>query len=293
MNLLKNKINNQKRLNNKQISDKEKIKNIVSSFRYGVINQKSNHSKFKTSKNSPERMLFDNSQNLKSKIINGTINGGGNNSKVNNHIILSSAKQNEKNFENLLKRKIIKIQEKKSITQANTNNNSISLSNNTINHTNTSNSLYGYLPQTNYISKIKSKMSLDNSVKQKKYNGNNSQQKRSNSTLEEDEKHNNYYANLKENIYNKYISSSSSKNDSNIKSPFNTLNNKNNTINLSKNIPQKILLKNSNSNPSLIRKSKNINIKPQRTFFKPAIIQYNNYFLLLLGVSRMSLDLRP
>ena len=162
MNLLKNKINNQKRLNNKQISDKEKIKNIVSSFRHGVINQKSNHSKFKTSKNSPERMLFDNSQNLKSKIINGTINGGGNNSKVNNHIILSSAKQNEKNFENLLKRKIIKIQEKKSITQANTNNNSISLSNNTINHTNTSNSLYGYLPQTNYISKIKSKMSLDN-----------------------------------------------------------------------------------------------------------------------------------
>ena len=113
MNLLKNKINNQKRLNNKQISDKEKIKNIVSSFRHGVINQKSNHSKFKTSKNSPERMLFDNSQNLKSKIINGTINGGGNNSKVNNHIILSSAKQNEKNFENLLKRKIIKIQEKK------------------------------------------------------------------------------------------------------------------------------------------------------------------------------------
>ena len=76
MNLLKNKINNQKRLNNKQISDKEKIKNIVSSFRHGVINQKSNHSKFKTSKNSPERMLFDNSQNLKSKIINGTINGG-------------------------------------------------------------------------------------------------------------------------------------------------------------------------------------------------------------------------
>ena len=49
---------------------------------------------------------------------------------------------------------------------------------------------------------------------------------------------------------------------------------KNSTINLSKNIPQKILLKNSNSNPSLIRKSKNINIKPQRTFFKPAIIQY-------------------
>ena len=49
---------------------------------------------------------------------------------------------------------------------------------------------------------------------------------------------------------------------------------KNSTINLSKNIPQKILLKNSNSNPSLLRKNKNINIKPQKTFFKPAIIQY-------------------
>ena len=47
---------------------------------------------------------------------------------------------------------------------------------------------------------------------------------------------------------------------------------KNSTINLSKSIPQKILLKNSNSNPSLIRKSKNINIKPQRTFFKSANI---------------------
>ena len=275
MNLLKNKINNQKRLNNKQISDKEKIKNIVSSFRHGVINQKSNHSKFKTSKNSPERMLFDNSQNLKSKIINGTINGGGNNSKVNNHIILSSAKQNEKNFENLLKRKIIKIQEKKSITQANTNNNSISLSNNTINHTNTSNSLYGYLPQTNYISKIKSKMSLDNSVKQKKYNGNNSQQKRSNSTLEEDEKHNNYYANLKENIYNKYISSSSSKNDSNIKSPFNTLNNKNNTS-------SKIIIPNHMKNSSLFSSTLSALYKPKNSK------QIPKFHFEIKGISRTS-----
>ena len=171
VNILKNRVNNQNKVDNNQNLDNEKIKNIVSSFKFGIINQKFNQSKFKTSKNSPERILFDNSQNKKAKIINGKVNGT-NNSNNNNHMILSSTKQNEKNFENLLKRKIIKIQEKKAITQANTNNNSISLSTNIMNHTNTSNSLYGYLPQTNYISKIKSKMNLDNSIKKKQINGN-------------------------------------------------------------------------------------------------------------------------
>ena len=181
VNILKNRVNNQNKVDNNQNFDNEKIKNIVSSFKFGIINQKFNQSKFKTSKNSPERILFDNSQNKKAKIINGKVNGA-NNSNINNHMILSSTKQNEKNFENLLKRKIIKIQEKKAITQANTNNNSISLSTNIMNHTNTSNSLYGYLPQTNYISKIKSKMNLDNSIKKKQINGN--YQKKTNSTFE-------------------------------------------------------------------------------------------------------------
>ena len=256
VNILKNKVNNQKKIDNNQNSDKEKIKNIVSSFRYGIINQKSNQSKFKTSKNSPERIIFDNSQNLKSKIANVKPNGA-NNSNVNNKIILSSKKQNEKNFENLLKRKIIKIQEKKALTQANTNNNTISLSTNIMNHINTSNSLYGYLPQTNYISKIKSKMNLDNSIKKKQINGNN-YQKKSNSTFEDEDKNNCYYINLKDNIYNKYILSSSSKNDPNIKSSFNILNNKNNTSN-------KIIIPNHMKNSSLFSSTLSALYKPKNS----------------------------
>ena len=253
VNILKNRVNNQNKVDNNQNLDNEKIKNIVSSFKFGIINQKFNQSKFKTSKNSPERILFDNSQNKKAKIINGKVNGA-NNSNINNHMILSSTKQNEKNFENLLKRKIIKIQEKKAITQANTNNNSISLSTNIMNHTNTSNSLYGYLPQTNYISKIKSKMNLDNSIKKKQINGN--YQKKTNSTFEDDDKNNFYYANLKDNIYNKYISSSSSKNESNIKSPFNTLKNKKNTSN-------KIIVPNHMKNSSLFSSTLSALYKPK------------------------------
>ena len=218
MGLVKNHINGQKRINNIQNSNKEKMKNIVNSFHQGIISKKTN--KFKTTKNSPEKFIFENSQNIKSKISNGNINSGNTNinNKNNHNIILG--KHNEKNFENLLKRKIMKIQEKKSITQVNINNNSVNL-NNTMNNTSTSNSLNGYLPQTNYISKIKNKMTLDNSLKIK--NGSSSQ-KKTNSTLEDNEK--NYYPNsAKENcyIYGKYVPSSSLKHYSNIKSTFNNL----------------------------------------------------------------------
>ncbi len=218
MGLVKNHINGQKRINNIQNSNKEKMKNIVNSFHQGIISKKTN--KFKTTKNSPEKFIFENSQNIKSKISNGSINSGNTNINNNNNHNIILGKHNEKNFENLLKRKIMKIQEKKSITQVNINNNSVNL-NNTMNNTSTSNSLNGYLPQTNYISKIKSKMTLDNSLKIK--NGSSSQ-KKTNSTLEDNEK--NYYPNsAKENcyIYGKYIPSSSLKHYSNIKSTFNNL----------------------------------------------------------------------
>ena len=218
MGLVKNHINGQKRINNIQNSNKEKMKNIVNSFHQGIISKKTN--KFKTTKNSPEKFIFENSQNIKSKISNGNINSGNTNINNNNNHNIILGKHNEKNFENLLKRKIMKIQEKKSITQVNINNNSVNL-NNTMNNTSTSNSLNGYLPQTNYISKIKNKMTLDNSLKIK--NGSSSQ-KKTNSTLEDNEK--NYYPNsAKENcyIYGKYVPSSSLKHYSNIKSTFNNL----------------------------------------------------------------------
>ena len=72
MGLVKNHINGQKRINNIQNSNKEKMKNIVNSFHQGIISKKTN--KFKTTKNSPEKFIFENSQNIKSKISNGSIN---------------------------------------------------------------------------------------------------------------------------------------------------------------------------------------------------------------------------
>jgi len=84
MGLLKNQINNQKRINNIQNANKDKMKNIVNSFHHGIINKKQN--RFKTTKNSPEKFIFENSQNNESKIQNGNINlGNNNNNLINNN----------------------------------------------------------------------------------------------------------------------------------------------------------------------------------------------------------------
>ena len=256
MGLLKNQINNQKRINNNKNSNKEKMKNIVNSFHQGMIVNK-NQNKFKTTKNSPEKFVVENSKNLKSKILNGNIktninnnnnmnNNNMNNNNINNNIILG--KHNEKNFENLLKRKIMKIQEKKSMTQINTNNNSVNLSNNNMNYT--SNSLNGYLAHSNYTTKIKNKISLDNSLKTK--NGINCQ-KRANSTLEENNK---YYikSNKENNVYVKYIPSSSNKQYSNIKNNFNSI--------ISKKINSKVIIPNHMKNSSLFSSTLSALYKP-------------------------------
>ena len=257
MGLLKNQINTQKRMSNIQNSNKDKMKNIVNSFNQGILNKKQNI--FKTSKNSPEKFLIENSKNLKTKLSNGKINSINNSKNINNNNNnnITNSKQIEKNVENLLKRKIIKIQEKKSITQTNTNNNSINLSNNTMNHTITTNSLNSYLIQTNYISKMKNKMSLDNSLKIK--NGNNSQ-KRSNSTVD-DEKHY-YYANSSKdknnNYYNQYINSSSYKQYSNIKSTFNHIISKHNN-----NSNKNVIIPGHMKNSSLFSSTLNVLYKPK------------------------------
>ena len=272
MGLLKNQINNQKRINNIQNTNKDKMKNIVNSFHQGIINKKSN--RFKTTKNSPEKFLFENSQNFKSKIPNGNINSVNNNNNNNiinnnNHIIL--AKQNEKNFENLLKRKIMKIQEKKSITQANTNNNSVNLSNNTMNHTCISNSLNGYFHQSNYIKKLKTKMTLDNSFKIK--NGSNSQ-KRSNSIIDDNEK--NFYQNSIKynngNVYSKYVPSSSYKNYSNIKSTFNSLIAKQNN-----NLNNKMVIPSHMKNSSLFSSTINSLYKPKNYYIDNKVISKTSH----------------
>ena len=90
------------------------------------------------------------------------------NSDSGNISITSKVVKNEKNpGDNLLKRKIIKIKEKNkaSMTVSNTYNNS-SLINNTVNHTNhsnysNSNNISNFLPNSNYLNKIKNKISLE------------------------------------------------------------------------------------------------------------------------------------
>ena len=259
MGLLKNQISTQKRMNNNQNTNKDKMKKIVNSFNQGVLNKKQNI--FKTSKNSPEKFLFENSKNLKTKLSNGNVNSINNsknkNNNNNNNNNITNSKQIEKNVENLLKRKIIKIQEKKSITQANTNNNSINLSNNTMNHTITTNSLNNYLIQTNYISKMKNKISLDNSLKIKKESNS---QKRSNSIVDDEKYY--YYANSSKdknnNYYNQYINSSSYKQYSNIKSTFNHIISKNNN-----NSNKNVIIPGHMKNSSLFSSTLNILYKPK------------------------------
>ena len=114
----------------------------------------------------------------------------------------------------------------------------------------TSNSLNGYLAHSNYTTKIKNKISLDNSLKTK--NGINCQ-KRANSTLEENNK---YYikSNKENNVYVKYIPSSSNKQYSNIKNNFNSI--------ISKKINSKVIIPNHMKNSSLFSSTLSALYKP-------------------------------
>jgi hypothetical protein len=64
-------------------------------------------------KNSPEQFILDNSKNIKSKVSNGNSNSGNNINNLNNININNPNNHNlllvKQNFENMLKRKIMKI----------------------------------------------------------------------------------------------------------------------------------------------------------------------------------------
>ena len=127
-NILKNKLNNSK--NTSTLHKKEQMKNIVSTFRKGVIPQKPINNKYKTSKNSPERFYIEQNSKLSNKMSNGNININNNINNYNNNLnggtlIIGNQKQTDKNMENMLKRKIIKIKEKKSKNIINSNNSSL------------------------------------------------------------------------------------------------------------------------------------------------------------------------
>ena len=146
-------------------NEKEKYRQL-SLFRNSIFTSKPKQSNYKTSKNSPERFYIEKPKNSNIKK-----NPFSSFNKINliTHINLNN-KINEKNFDNLLKTKIIKIKEKKAITTGNSLiNSSINLTNNTFNHNNTSSCLNNYIPHSNYNNiKTKNKIIHDLNSKNKK-----------------------------------------------------------------------------------------------------------------------------
>lgn len=186
---LTNTVNN---LNGNQ-KEREAVSSVVSSFRQDIPKQKDNSTKYKTSKNSRKKIDIysikkaergtDRSTTSKAKnhidnmdegsLSKKTSSVNGSNSRF---VLSTTTKSKDKGFECLLKKKIIKMKEKNK-DKFNTN-------------------LHA---QTNYLSKIKNKITLDtshhikltqnstsNKINQKL---NTQSQKRSNSTLDDEDKY--------------------------------------------------------------------------------------------------------
>ena len=232
-------------------------KNIGNNFKHSLISQNINgnkkrteinqtnnltsRTKYKTSKNSPEKIFIQKNVSRQKNVIGlnnvHNHNHQNNNNKIliNNNNINNISKLRTKNHkhsntmgEEIIKNKILKIKEKKNMTIISSNNNSISLSN-SINHNyslhyNNSNANSGYFPNKEiYINKIKINKNKEYNNIQNKINPTIRQQpnsyreikRRSNSNydLSKNMKNGKYFNNKKKekyyNLINKYISSSS------------------------------------------------------------------------------------
>ena len=82
--------------------ERDSMRNIVSSFRKGIIPNKINKSKYKTSKNSPEKVYIEKPKPIQNKVNPSNVNNNFNKVKINSNII---SNQNDKNMENILKKK--------------------------------------------------------------------------------------------------------------------------------------------------------------------------------------------
>ena len=130
-------------------------------------NNLTNRIKYKTTKNSPERLLIQKNLSRQKNYI-GLNHAQKHSSKMTtnntlsniNKILLKTQKQNNTIKDEIIKKKILQIKDRKNMTTMNSNNNSISLSN-SINHNynhrhNNSNNNLGYFQNKGiYISKIK------------------------------------------------------------------------------------------------------------------------------------------
>ena len=235
--------------------DKDFLGNFMISFRHGIISNNLNYSKNKTS--TSEKNFIDKPKNIKSKI---------NQSHLNSILLTSISIQNDKIFDNFLKKKLIKLKGKKSLISNNNlnDNNRSNLSNQTIyinknNNNNISSCLINYLPHSNCIKKAKCKMTLDTSLKNSIYNN---FKKRSISNIEDEVKNSNSPKDSYIYLKNKNLSSSSSKHY--LKQPFNTIQNN----------PNNLIFKNHLKNNSLITSNLKTFSKPK---YKLNIHHYNKF----------------
>ncbi len=187
-------------------NEKEELKNI-NSFRKIITSTKPYNSNYKTSKNSPDKFLKDNLKKQKNSSSKKNFN------KINLNTQKLKNKKNESKIDSLLKRKIIKMKEKKSTTMGNTLiNNSTSLTNNTFIHNNTSGSLNN---------NKKTKQKIYNKINQNKVN----------SSIESEEKNILKINSERNYLKNKNLFSSSSKHKGIIKTNnFKTIQNKPNNL---------------------------------------------------------------
>ncbi len=259
-----NKIKNKQPKQTQQNSIMKVEYDQISTFRNTLAIPMQKNSNYKTSKNSPDRFFIEKIK--KNKISPPSINIELNRINQNSNLIYKT-RSNEKNSDKLLKRKIIKLKEKKSITMGNTLiNNSTNLTNTSINNNNnfTSSNLNNYVPHSNFNKKIKSKITLDTFPKNILFNN---FQKRENSILEDEEKNSIIHSNRENYLVPKYLSSSTNKHKSIIKN-FNTLQNKPNNLILQSHLKNNQIFNHLNSIYKLNNKSikYKLNVQNKTTF---------------------------
>ena len=201
-------------------------------------NNLTNRTKYKTTKNSPERLFLQKNLSRQKNFIglNQVFKPNSKmpiNSSINsiNKMILQSQRHNNTMKEEIIKKKILQIKEKKNATLINSNNNSMSLSNSinhNYNHNNSNNNLGLYFNKLKSKNKNRNELNFQNRLKSSLNQQPNSYReikKRSNSNYELENNINNNlnYKNMNNgqfvncgkkgkyyNLINKYISSASS-----------------------------------------------------------------------------------
>ena len=219
-------------------------------------NNFSNRTKYKTSKNSPEHMILQNNLSRQRKLINinqaqKQINKLPINNSMNSisKILLNSQRHNNTIKDEIIKKKIMQIKDKKNMTTMNSNNNSMSLNNSISNNNhnnNNSNSNFDYYQNKGIILNIikNNKNNGYNKINQQQPNSYREIKKRSKSNNGIDNNNNNIsninnygqFINYEKsgkgkyyNLINKYLSSLSSKHplrkqqEKSMKSKYNTI----------------------------------------------------------------------